>query len=231
MGVHIDKDGKLHQDRDATLALNCPHCEVFAQVTPSAVPSFDELQKFKPKAVGVVYRCAACNAPIFLRYPVRAFRADAVELGAQFEELERLEERFSHTHLPDEVALLFREALACFTDGHFNALASMCRRTIRAAQRSMDDAQRQAMIKELSEALRIAELDGSIAAEVQRVIFGSDAEPHQNLPIIDGTMGGTLVELMKDLLYQTYVRPRRLRQSLQMRRYFAEERGTLPSGS
>jgi hypothetical protein len=231
MGVHIDNEGRLHQDRDATLALNCPHCQVFAQVVPSAVPSFDELQQYKPKTVGVVYRCAACNAPVFLRYPVRAFTADSIELGAQFEELERLEERFSYTHLPDEVALLFREALACFTDGHFNAFASMCRRTIRAAQRGMADDQRQSMSEQLSEGLRIAEIDGTLATDIRRVIFGGDGEPHPNLPVADASMAGALVELMKDLLYQTYVRPRRLRQSLQIRRFFSEERGALPAGS
>ena len=34
MSVHIDRDGRLHQDRDATLALTCPHCQVLAQITP-----------------------------------------------------------------------------------------------------------------------------------------------------------------------------------------------------
>ena len=229
MSVHIDRKGQLHHDRDATLALNCPHCQVLAQVIPIAVPSFEELQQNRPKAVGVVYRCAACNSAVFLRYPIRSFGPDRIELSAQFEELERLEERFSYTHLPDEVALLFREALACFTDGHFNAFTSMCRRTIRAAQQELPEAQRQAMSEQLAEGLRLADVQGSLAADIRRVIFGNDADPYPNIPYADASTAGALVELMKDLLYQTYVRPRRLRQSLQIRRFFSEERGALPT--
>lgn len=230
MSVTIDRQGVLHQDRDATLALSCPHCQVLAQLTPIAVPSFAELQRHRPRAVGVVYRCEACNAPIFLRYPVRAFHDDHIELSAQYEELERLEERFSFTYLPDDVALLFREALGCYTHGHYNAFASMCRRTTRAAQQTMTDGQKQAMSEQLLEGLRIAELGGSLASDVRRVVFGSDADAYPNLPHVDAATAGALVELMKDLLYQTYVRPGRLRQSLQIRRFFADERsGTFPA--
>jgi hypothetical protein len=228
MSVYIDSRGLLHHDQDSTLALNCPHCQVLAQIIPIAVPWFTELQQNTPKSVGVVYRCSACNSAIFLRYPVRSVSTERIELSAQFEEVERLEERFSYTHLPDEVALLFREALGCFTHGHLNAFASMCRRTIRAAQQSMPERQRQAMSDQLSEGLRIAEIDGRLADDIRRVVFGSDAEPHPNLPYADATTAGALVEVMKDLLYQTYVRPRRLRQSLQIRRFFSEERGALP---
>jgi len=228
MSVYLDRQG-IHHDRDATLALNCPHCQVLAQITPIAVPSFDELQQHRPRAVGVVYRCAACNSAIFMRYPVRAFGESRIELSAQAEELERLEERFSYTHLPDDVALLFREALGCYTHGHLNAFASLCRRTIRAAQQSMSEGQKQSMSEQLLEGLRIADIGGTLASDVRRVVFGSDADAYPNLPYADNAMAGALVELMKDLLYQTYVRPGRLRQSLQIRRFFSEERsGSFP---
>ena len=36
------------------------------------------------------------------------------------------------TYLPQEVEVLFKEALACFSAGAFNAFASMCRRTAQA---------------------------------------------------------------------------------------------------
>lgn len=229
MSVHIDTLGQLHQDREATLALNCPHCQVLAQMVPLAVPSFAELQQHRPKSVGVVYRCVACNAPLFVRYPVRAFTPDRVELSPNFEELERLEERFSFTHLPDEVALLFREALGCYTHGHFNAFASMCRRTVRAAQRDMTDGQRQWMSEQLAEGLRIAEVDGAPATDMRHIILGSEAGQPADLPYSDAASAGVLVELMKDLLYQTYVRPRRLRQSLQVRRFLSAEREAPPT--
>ena len=106
----------------------------------------------------------------------------------------------------------------------------MCRRTIRAAQQGMPDAPAAGDERAAAATgLRIAEIDGTLAADIRRVIFGSDADPYPNLPHADTTTAGVLLELMKDLLYQTYVRPRRLRQSLQIRRFFSEERGALPT--
>ena len=65
MAVFIDSAGRFHHDQDAGLALNCPHCQVLAHITPVSVPDFNVLQQHKPAQVGLVYRCEACNAPIF----------------------------------------------------------------------------------------------------------------------------------------------------------------------
>ena len=79
MSTYIDAGGRLHHDQEANLALTCPHCQVLSHITPIAVPSFDELVSHRPKQVGVVYRCDACNAAIFLRFPVRMFGNNRIE--------------------------------------------------------------------------------------------------------------------------------------------------------
>jgi hypothetical protein len=71
MSTYIDAGGRLHHDQEANLALTCPHCQVLSHITPIAVPGFEELVSHRPRHVGVIYRCDACNAPIFLRYPVK----------------------------------------------------------------------------------------------------------------------------------------------------------------
>ena len=53
------------------------------------------------------------------------YRANRIELAPQFVEVERPREKFTFTHLPEEVELLFREALTCFSNGAYNAFASM----------------------------------------------------------------------------------------------------------
>src|SRR6201999_4125198 len=95
--------------------------------------AFEDLQVHKPKQIGVVYRCDACNSPIFTRFMVRGYSPSTIELAPQFTEVERAREKFSFMYLPQEVELLFREALACFSAGTFNAFASMCRRSAQSA--------------------------------------------------------------------------------------------------
>ncbi len=226
MAAYIDIEGRLLHDRSETLALTCPHCQVLAHITPIAVPSFAELSAHHPKTVGVVYRCDACFAAIFLRFPVKLYGPSRIELGAQIQEIERLEERFSFTYLPEDVALLFREALACFTHNQYNAFASMCQRTMNAVYARMNDANRLWVHDQLNESRKLAEIDDVTFADIRRVINGPD------VPTIDQTVAGALIEIMKDLLYQVYVRRGRLQQAMSVRRFFSEEslRGLRISG-
>ena len=112
--LYIDAASALHYDKAANFALTCPHCQVLAHLTPVSVPAFGQLVAFKPSHVGVVYRCDSCNSPVFLKYPVKIYSTNRIELATDFSELERAPEQFNFTYLPEEPELLFREALVCF---------------------------------------------------------------------------------------------------------------------
>jgi hypothetical protein len=223
MSGYIDSTGRLHHDQEANLALTCPHCQVLSHITPIAIPSYEELVRHKPKHVGAVYRCDSCNAPIFLRFPVRIYGNERIELGAQFSEVERPREKFSYTYLPEDVELLFREALGCFSNGSFNAFASMCRRTMQAVFADLGEAGKLRIFDQLDEIRVMADIDGPTFIDIKRVIFGTDNDPHPSLPMLDDQQAGILLEVAKDLLYQMYVRKGRLHQAVMMRRFFAEE--------
>ena len=223
MSVHIDSNSTLHHDQEQSLALTCPHCEVFAHVTPLAVPRFGDLIAHRPKEVGVVYRCDACNAPVFLRFPVRMYGASRVEIGPQFVEVERALEKFSFTYLPEEVEQLFREALVCYTHAALNAFASMCRRTAQAAFADLGEAGKLRLFDQLNDVREMAELDQETFGIVKRVIFGGEGDPRPNPPLLDAYQAGVLLEAMKDLLHQAYVRKGRLQQAMMVRRFFVEE--------
>src|SRR5262245_60999902 len=112
MSVHIDSQSRLHHDQEQTLALTCPHCQVLSHLTPLAVPQFEQLVTHRPKQIGVVFRCDSCNAPVFLKFNIKMYGANRVELASTFTEVERQREKFSFTYLPEDVELLFKEALA-----------------------------------------------------------------------------------------------------------------------
>jgi hypothetical protein len=223
MSVYIDSSSRLVHEQERNLALTCPHCEVTAHITPSAVPNFDELQSIKPKAIGVVYRCDACLAPIFLRFAVRVYRTSRIELSPQFVEVERPREKFTFAHLPEEVELYFREALTSFSSGAFNAFASMCRRTARAVFADLGEAGKLRLFDELNRVRDMAQLDADSFITVKSVIFGSASDARPDPPPLDGSNAAVVLEVMKDLLYESYVRKGRLQQALMMRRYFADE--------
>ncbi len=223
MSIHIDPSSRLINGQEKTLALTCPHCQVVAHLTVSAVPRFEELQIYRPTQVGIVYRCDACHAPIFLRFAVRMYAASRIELSPQFVEVERAREKFSFTYLPEEVELLFREALICFSSGTLNAFASMCRRTAQAVFADLGETGKLRLFDELNKVRELAALSADTFAKLKSVLFGTASDPRPNIPMLDSYEAGIALEVMKDLLYEAYVRKGKLQQAMLVRRFFLDE--------
>ena len=119
--------------------------------------------------------------------------------------------------------MLFKEALTAYSAAAFNAFASMCRRTAVQVFADLGDSGKLRLFDELNEIRQIAEIDTETFTIVKRVIFDNDSDARTSLPLIDAYQGGVLLEVMKDLLHQAYVRKGRLQQAMMVRRYFAED--------
>jgi hypothetical protein len=226
MSVYIDAASQIVHDQEKSLALVCPHCLITAHITPAAVPRFEDLQAQKPQYVGVVYRCDACLAPIFLRFTARMYAADRVELVPQFSEVERPRETFAFMHLPEDVELFFKEALTCYSSGAFNAFASMCRRTAQAVFADLGETGRLRLYDELNNLRAMAELDVETFTRIKSVLFGTDSDPRPNALLLESYAAGVLLEIMKDLLYEAYVRKGKLQQAMMVRRFFVDEKAS-----
>ena len=223
MSVHIDSASRLINDQEHNVAVTCPHCEVVSHITPSAVPRFEDLQASKPRQIGIVYRCDACNAPVFARFQVRMYGPSRVELAPQFTEIERAREKFSFTYLPQEVEALFKEALACFSAGAFNAFASMCRRTAQGVFADLGEGGKLRFFDELNTTRDLAGLTAETYGKLKMILFGSEADPRPSPPLLDSYEAGIVLEVMKDVLYEAYVRKGKLRQAILVRRFFLDE--------
>ena len=64
-------------------------------------------------------------------------------------------------------------------------------------------------------------VDDDTFATLRTVLFGSDSDPWPHQPQIGAESAGILLEAMRDLLYQTFVRKARLRQAMAYRRFVA----------
>ena len=226
MSPYIDSASQLHHDLEKNLVVTCPHCQAVAHITPCAVPRFEDLQLYRPKQLGVVYLCDACHMPIFLRFAVRVYGAARIELSPQFTEVERARERFSFAYIPEEIELLFREALACFSQGAFNAFASMCRRAAQAMFADLGEAGKLRLFDELNEVRELASVAPDIFAKMRNILFGAEFDTRASLPLLDGYEAGIMLEVVKDLLYEAYVRKGKLQQAIMVRRFFLEETGS-----
>jgi hypothetical protein len=226
MSIYITPQNELHIEHQG-ITLTCPHCQTLTHITAVATPLFDDLSQRKPKHIGVVFRCDACGEPIFLKFMARAYTGQRIELAANYTEIERARENFPLTYLPEESEELFREALGCYSAGCYNAFGSMSRRTAQSLFRELGERGKLELFDTLQEIRTLAELDDDTFAVLRTVLFGSDSDPWPHQPKLDAERAGILLEVMRDMLYQTFVRKARLIQAMTFRRYVAPQTETI----
>jgi len=226
MTIIVKRDKTVHHSNNEAFGLECPYCGVYAHMTPQSIPDVQTVLDHRPKHVGLVYQCDACQAPIFLRFGVKAFGQDTVELNRNFLELERPKERFPFSYLPKHTEMLFREALSCYSNNNFNAFASMCRRAAASSFESMSSENHGSSGKlrafdEVMMAQDIAEIDDASFAPIKRILFETSEE--EDLPLLNRAQAGVLLEVMKDMFYQCFVRRGKLSRAIKVRRFFVRE--------
>jgi hypothetical protein len=69
----------------------------------------------------------------------------------------------------------------------------------------------------------MVDIDEDTFAVVMRIIFAGHADPQLDLPFINAYQAAVLLEVMKDFLYQAYVRKGRLQHAMKVRRFFVDE--------
>ncbi len=226
MAIIIEQDQGIKSELEERIGLECPYCGMYAHMAPQAVPEAAALLRDKPKHVGLVYKCDACDAPVFLRFAVKEYKDNRVELYRNFIELERPKERFSFSYLPKHTDVLFREALACYSANNFNAFASMCRRSSISAFDTLGEGGKLRAFEEVMVAQDIAGIDDESFAPIKSVLFGSGT--HEDLPLLNRAQAGILLEVLKDMFYQCFVRHGKLTRAIKVRRFFVSESNDHP---
>lgn len=222
MAIMIERHTGIQRQTEEQFGLGCPYCSVYAHMSPQSIPDFDDLVISRPKHVGLVYQCDACSAPVFLRFAIKQFNPDSVELYRNFIELERPKERFQFSYLPKDTEVLFREALACYSNNNFSAFASMCRRAAASSFGHLGDSGKLRAFDEMIAAQHIAEIGDDSFEPIKRVLF--DAGEEEKLPILNRAQAGILLEVLKDMFYECFVRHGKLTRAIKVRRFFVTER-------
>ena len=67
----------------------------------------------------------------------------------------------------------------------------------------------------------IAGIDDESFAPIKSVLFGSGT--HEDLPLLKRAQAGILLEVLKDMFYQCFVRRGKLTRAIKVRRFFVSE--------
>ncbi len=221
MAIVLNKDQGIKGELEDRIGLECPYCGVYAHMAPQSFPDAAAILRDKPKHVGLVFQCDSCHAPVFLRFAVREYKDSRVELYRNFMELERPKERFAFSYLPKPTEILFREALSCYSANNFNAFASMCRRAAKSAFDALGEGGKLRAFEECMVAQSIAGIDDDTFAPIKTVLFSTSQ--YEDLPLLNRAQAGILLEVLKDMFYQCFVRHGKLSRAIKVRRFFVSE--------
>jgi hypothetical protein len=71
------------------------------------------------------------------------------------------------------------------------------------------------------EAQKIAEIDDDSFEPIKAVLFGANGD--DELPLLNRAQAGVLLEVLKDMFYQCFVRRGKLTRAIKVRRFFVQE--------
>ncbi len=203
-------------DLDALLAdattLRCPHCDVFSQMRLAAAPDWTRLQMLRPARIGLVLDCTACSLPVYLQSGRARYDDDAVTLESAFEPVARPRPRFETRLLPAELRGHVDEALACYADDHLQAFALLANRIATIAAGLLGPNGKLDLFNTVTAAAEGAGIEAPMRRLCRDILFSLDERDEP--PELSATPAAVLLELLRDMLHQAFIRPGRLREAL-----------------
>ena len=215
--MRIDQKNDPTSVFDKHFAVICPHCGVHANLTAVSIPRYEFVTRFNPTNIGVVYRCDSCNEPVFLKFRLGNRGTGFIYIEPSYEEVQRPSETFEFQYLPTGVAEDFREALACYSVACFNAFAAMCRRCIQSISARLGGDGKDKVLAQLKDLRTTASLDDETYSIMEQVVISGHDGAHPYLPNLSKERAGVLLELMKDVLYQLFVRKAKIEEAIKLR--------------
>jgi len=97
----------------------------------------------------------------------------------------------------------------------------MCRRAASSSFAALGESGKLRAFDEVMVAQDIAEISDDKFEPIKKVIFDSGQE--EDLPLINRAQAGILLEVLKDMFYQCFVRRGKLSRAIKVRRFFVQE--------
>jgi hypothetical protein len=217
MQPKIKTDNSIQHLLDHAPTITCPHCSTRCTAAPVSVPKHELIGRFGLDEVGIVGRCSSCNRAVFFRHRVES-RSTSHLLSEDFELIERAVEPFETQYLAGAVLADFNEALLCYAHSCWNAFAAMCRRCIQSVCESYGAEGTTKVQAQLNDLKEMGVADDETFDQLYQIMLTGHDGAHPHLPSLSPARAAVLLQLMKDVLYQLYVRPAKIREAGDLRR-------------
>ena len=97
----------------------------------------------------------------------------------------------------------------------------MCRRSAHTAFEALGESGKMQAFEELMVAQEIAEIDDATLDPIKAILF--EISDDSEMPILNRAQAGVLLEILKDIFYQCFVRRGKLTRAIRVRNLFGQE--------
>ncbi len=132
-------------------------------------------------------------------------------------------ENFHSEHLPATVAAYFQDALGCYRHSLPHAFAAMCRLTAQAVFEDLGESAKLKIFDQVEEITELANVDDRVYRQIRNILFDTDSASLHLADELSRETTAVLLETMKEILQQAYIRRAVLKKKLRMRRFFATQ--------
>ncbi len=222
--MRIFSDDTISHDA-ASVNPGCPQCQAQTTLTPISRPDFNAIKTCRPATTGLTFLCLKCRSPVLVRYTIKHIGENEIELGQVVPEEDKVDGRINLNYLPPAVRKAYVDALGCYQHDLLQPFALMCRQTIQAIIKDLGDSGKMRVFNQVEELRDMLEMDPRVFDAISETLFDNKRSLHSNT-VFGKTEAAVLLEAMKDLLYQIYVRKARLQRAFSMRQFFADQNAT-----
>lgn len=202
----------------------CPSCGTDARFSLTSPPDLVAIGKDNARKFIAGYTCDACMAPIAICWEILGYgRANSPKVDF-VEVVQRTREPFNFDHVPEAVQKEIEEALDCLSVDAYNGFAALCRRAVQALCTNLGAGARSKVRAQIKEMVGLTGLGEDWEEHATQVMLSGHDGSHPHLPEVDRKRAALLLSLLRDLVFQLYTRPGKVREAAALRREAIERR-------
>jgi hypothetical protein len=220
--MKILSDDTISHDA-VVLNSGCAQCQTEAHLTLISRPDFNSLKVCRPAITGLAFLCLKCQSPTLVTYTIKHIGEHEILLGEVVRHEDKTDGHVILNYLPSTIKKMYEDAIGCYEHDLLEPFALMCRQTIEAIIKDLGDTGKMRVFNHIEELRDILKIEPCMFDSIDQIIFGPE-KPTQRDTIFGKTESAVLLEIMKDLLYQIYVRKARLQRVFNIRQFFAEQK-------
>ena len=221
--MNIYTNDNFEEIIDKHFSILCPNCGCQVGINAISIPTYSLITKYQLKHIGIAYCCEVCKKPVFIK-----FEGTQVQDGYYIDEnsykvIGNVEIPYDYSYLPESVAEDFKEALTCFSNSCYNAFGAMCRRCVQSISTELGAKGKDKVQKQLEELKHIVPIDDNTYEILEQTIIAGHDGAHPHLPKLSPERAKILLELIKDVLYQLFVRKAKIQETTELRKKQIEQ--------